>query len=82
MKNSKDKGELGESLFLYKMLEINIPVSKPFGDNQQYDFIIDINNKLYKVQVKTGLSKENILSFLLHTSYYSSKKKKIYYIIL
>ena len=32
-----------------------IPISLPYGDNQRYDLIIDHNNKLSKVQIKTCL---------------------------
>ena len=50
--NSKDKGNIGEAVFLMEMLKAGCIVSKPFGDNARYDFIVDVNNKLYKFQVK------------------------------
>ena len=29
-------------------------ISIPWGDNARYDFVLDVNNKLYKIQVKTA----------------------------
>ena len=50
--NSKDKGNIGESVFLAEMIKKGCIVSKPFGDNARYDFIVDVNGKLLKFQVK------------------------------
>lgn len=52
--NSKQIGELSEAEILLRFLRKGISVSIPHGDNQRYDFIIDCDNKLYKIQVKTG----------------------------
>lgn len=50
--NGKHLGDIIESLFLYETLKRNYSVSKPFGDNDSYDFIVDNSSLLYKVQVK------------------------------
>lgn len=50
--NSKDKGNIGESLALAEFVKRNIIVSIPFGDNARYDLIADFNGKLNKIQVK------------------------------
>ena len=50
--NSKDKGNIGEAVFMAEMIKHGCIVSKPFGDNARYDFIVDVNNKLMKFQVK------------------------------
>lgn len=50
--NSKDKGNIGESLALSEFVKRNITVSIPFGDNARYDLIADFNGKLNKIQVK------------------------------
>ena len=50
--NSKDKGNIGEAIMLAEFIKRGIQVSIPFGDNARYDLIIDLNGKLYKVQVK------------------------------
>lgn len=50
--NSKDKGNIGESIVLAEFIKRGIQVSIPFGDNARYDLIADFNGKLNKIQVK------------------------------
>ena len=51
-------------------LKQGILLSKPLVQSSRYDFIADINNKLYKIQVKTGNFKENsYLEFATSTSH-------------
>lgn len=42
---------LGQAIAYYAYL--GIPISLPLNDTQKYDLIIDRNDKLYKVSVKT-----------------------------
>jgi len=49
----KLKGELAEAKFLTEALSKGFIVSKPFGDSCEYDFIIDYNGKLNKIQIKS-----------------------------
>lgn len=37
-------------------MKLHIPVYIPFGDNEKADLIVDVNNKLYKIQVKTSIN--------------------------
>lgn len=46
-------GDITEQKFILHCLENNVPVSKPIGNNLPYDFIIEYNNQLLKIQVKT-----------------------------
>lgn len=41
--------------FQCKASEMGFIVSKPFGDNQTYDFVVEINGKFKSVQVKSVL---------------------------
>jgi hypothetical protein len=50
---SKKLGELAELKFYTIAYENNFIISKPFGDNARYDFIVDCNGKLSRVQVKS-----------------------------
>ncbi len=50
--NSKDKGNIAESLALAEFIKYGITVSVPFGDNCRYDLIAEFNGKLNKIQVK------------------------------
>jgi hypothetical protein len=52
--NSKDIGNITEVKVMSFFIEKGFTVSKPFGDNARYDLIVDINNKLYRVQCKHG----------------------------
>lgn len=49
----KSQGELSEIEFLRLMYSRSCVVSKPFGDNARYDFIVDSNGRLIRVQVKS-----------------------------
>ena len=46
-------GEYAESLFTTYCIEKGYIVSKPFGHVTRYDLIVDINNSLERVQVKS-----------------------------
>ena len=50
--NTKDKGNIGETVILAEFMKKGIPVSIPFGDNARYDLIAEFNGKLNKIQVK------------------------------
>ena len=67
MLNSKQKGNVTEIETMLYFLERGYTVSKPYGDCEKYDLIIDINEKLYKIQCKTSLSKDNGKSFSFST---------------
>ena len=55
---NKRKGNVGEAKCLAKMVELGVPVSIPFGDNERYDMIIEHNNHLEKIQVKYSSCQE------------------------
>ena len=40
-----------ESMLAFMKLGYNVSI--PFGEDSRYDFIVDINDKLYKIQCKT-----------------------------
>ena len=64
MLDSKFKGNLTELLCLAAFTEFGYQVSIPYGDCARYDFIVDINNKLYRIQCKTSsLKEEGVYSF-------------------
>ena len=87
--NSKTKGDISEAVIIAEFLKEGIPVSKPFGDNQPYDLIIDILGNLKKVQIKTGRivngciyfrSSNSINTFLQKNKRRQSYKGKVDYI--
>jgi len=46
-------GEYSESLFTTRCIEMGYIVSKPFSHYTRYDLVIDVNNSLHRVQVKS-----------------------------
>ena len=79
--DSKDKGNIGEAIFLFKALKLGCIVSKPFGDNARYDYIIDWQNKLYKVQVKycSGLANESFICPCSSSKNHTTNKRRTTY---
>ena len=67
-------GEITEQQVALEFLKLGILISKPLVQSSKYDFVADINNKLYKIQVKTGTFKENAyLEFATSTSHTNTK---------
>lgn len=74
MLNTHFIGEITEQEVAIEFLKLGIQVSKPLVSNSRYDFIVDISNHLYKVQVKTGTYKENsYIEFATSTSHTNTK---------
>ena len=53
MIDTKIKGNLTEMECMAAFMELGFGVSIPFGEDSRYDFIADVNDKLYKIQCKT-----------------------------
>ena len=53
--SAKSQGEWAEVCFLLRALTLGLRVSKPFGENCPYDFIVDNGRRLLRVQVKSVL---------------------------
>ncbi len=49
----KHQGELAELLFLYRVAALGLVVSKPYGESAKYDFLVDADGHLTRVQVKS-----------------------------
>lgn len=50
--NSKRTGELSEAAFLHKAVSLGFKVTKPWGDSERYDFVLDAGDRLWRVQIK------------------------------
>jgi|SRR5579863_5491071 len=48
----KRMGEAVEAAFLCKVCRLRIPVCKPWGDSERYDFVVDWRKGFWRVQVK------------------------------
>ncbi len=49
----KWKGEVSESAFIARCVRYKINLSIPFGDNTPYDALVDVDEGIKKIQVKT-----------------------------
>ena len=49
----KAQGELAELAFMHKAASLGFGVAKPYGDNRRYDFILEADGRLSRVQVKS-----------------------------
>jgi len=45
-------GYAAEELFILKCLETDVPISRPVFNVEPYDFVIELNGELLRVQVK------------------------------
>lgn len=52
MENTKKLGNLTELQCMTYLYGLGYSISIPFGNADKYDLILDINDKLYKVQIK------------------------------
>lgn len=70
-------GEITEQQVALEFLKLGIMVSKPLVQSSRYDFIIDVNNKLFKIQVKTcTLKEDSFLEFATSTSHTNTQGTK------
>ena len=51
---SKDVGNITEVSCMLEFMKLGYPVLTPYGDCQRYDFVVEINNKFYRIQSKTA----------------------------
>lgn len=58
---TKKTGNKAESVILSEFVKSDIPVLLPFGDNEKYDLVVEINKNFYSIQVKHGLYKNGVI---------------------
>lgn len=74
---SKQKGNLTQLQCLTSFVEQGCGINIPYGDNSKYDFIIDIDNYLFKIQVKTAsLKNADSIKFSCRTTHVNCKGVK------
>jgi hypothetical protein len=56
IKHPKKRGEWAEAQFLAKAAALGQVVSRPWGDSNAYDFVVESNGRFLKVQVKATIS--------------------------
>lgn len=70
MKDTKYKGIVSELQSITYFHQLGYSVSIPYGENSRYDFIVDVEGVLIKVQCKTAqlASDKNSISFRTHST--------------
>ena len=79
--NTKLIGDIAESAFIFFSLKRGWSVSKPFGENQKYDLIIETSeNELLRVQCKSASINDNgrivVPLYTMQSGNKSTKSKK------
>ena len=70
-------GDIGEAMAIADFTKKSAIISKPLSNNARYDFIADINNQIYRVQVKATTSiKEDKMVFSTKTTNYIQGQHK------
>jgi hypothetical protein len=69
----KELGEIAEAEFLNTVLRKGIAVAKPWGESRGYDFILDDEGELHRVQVKAAFHDGKERGYSLR-AYRSSKE--------
>ena len=72
----KRRGEMAEAAFLHKASTLGFGVSKPWGDSDPYDLIVDSGSGLWRVQVKSAYRGDKYGGYMI--SAHGSQCKKAY----
>lgn len=77
---TQQKGITTEIFVAAKLLQLGYNVSQPFCQDSKYDLIVDVNNKLLRLQVKTSrLTSDNIITFNCRSTTKNSQTNKSRY---
>lgn len=78
---TQQKGITTEIFVAARLLELGYNVSQPFCQDSKYDLIVDVNNKLYRLQVKTArlINDDTIVFNCRSTTKNSQTNKSRYY---
>jgi hypothetical protein len=68
-RNTKKIGDISETMVLAAFVRAGYKVSIPFGEDNRYDFIIDRDGILSRVQVKTGRLRKGVVLFNCYSSH-------------
>lgn len=68
-RNTKFVGDLSELRVMCEFVKFGYLVSVPFGENHRYDLVIEKDNVLSRVQVKTGRLRKGVVMFNCYSSH-------------
>ncbi len=73
----KRSGEMAEAAFVVKATGLGLAVSKPWGDSERYDFVVDSGARIWRVQVKST-GKPSLGGYEVRAIYSGAKHKDHY----
>ena len=73
----KRSGEMAEAAFVVKATGLGLAVSKPWGDSERYDFVVDSGVRIWRVQVKST-GKPSLGGYEVRAIYSGAKHKDHY----
>ena len=73
--NTKQTGDQSTAIALAMLLEAGYSISVPWGDNQRYDLIAELEGKFWRIQCKTGWVENGCVRF--NTSNKSTSEGKV-----
>ena len=78
---TQQKGITTEMFVAARLLQLGYNVSQPLCQDSKYDLVVDVNNKLYRLQVKTArqLNEDTIVFNCRSTTKNSQTNKSRYY---
>ena len=68
-RNTKRVGDISELRVMLALVNAGYRVAIPFGEDQRYDLIIEKDNVLSRVQVKTGRLRNGVILFNCFSSH-------------
>jgi hypothetical protein len=75
----KERGERSEAQALARLTERGFDVLTPWGDNQRYDFVLDVEGEFATVQVKTARHVgEGVIKFKCSSNNWNTGETKNY----
>ena len=71
---SKQLGNITEVSVMLEFLKLGYNVLTPYGDCERYDYVVEINRKFYRIQVKTSKETDGKFEFNTASTHYSDGK--------
>src|SRR6516225_9436244 len=75
LRDTKSIGDLSELMVAAALARVGYLVSKPISENARYDLIIDKDEKLSRVQVKTGRLRNGAILFNCYSVHARSEQR-------
>ena len=71
--NPNYKGNVAEAKIMTAATELDVPVLRPTGEHVRYDLVLDLNERLVRVQVKWGSVSDGVIKVKLVSSRMTSR---------